>query len=350
MGWSIVQQLLEPLSGKPLPTIPRAGLTSLCKVTEIGEESLLVVRETAPETILELHTHGGVQVTDWVRERCLQLGCSEAKSEPAPASTLDLLPQATTLRLARLILDQLNGALPTRIREILKDLDASRWANVEKALHRLIAVSSLRKYTTEPFRVVLVGAPNVGKSSLLNAMAGFQRSIVAPQPGTTRDAVSLQVALDGWLVELTDTAGIRDTQDSLEIEGIERTKFQLSQADLSLWIFDSTTQPFGPTLRLVEKLGLNRHSLLFIINKCDQRPTWDVRELPQAQAISATMGKGITQLVERILRRLIPVMPMPGEAVPLWESEIAVLREALNCCGQQDANGLRKSLESLLEG
>ena len=75
--------------------------------------------------------------------------------------------------------------------------------------------------SSNPWRVVVFGAPNVGKSSLINALAGYERAIVSPTPGTTRDVVTVTTAIDGWPVQLSDTAGFRETQDELESAGIE---------------------------------------------------------------------------------------------------------------------------------
>src|SRR5205823_6640829 len=81
---------------------------------------------------------------------------------------------------------------------------------------------------------------NVGKSSLINALAGYQRSIVAPTPGTTRDVVRVPVALDGWPVELLDTAGLRGDAPALEAAGIEQAREQAASADLCVWVLDAT--------------------------------------------------------------------------------------------------------------
>ena len=89
--------------------------------------------------------------------------------------------------------------------------------------------------------MVVAGAPNVGKSSLVNALAGFQRSVVSEIAGTTRDVVSVQLAFDGWPVELTDTAGLREAE-GLEAEGVARANRALAEADLVLWVWIGATR------------------------------------------------------------------------------------------------------------
>ena len=85
----------------------------------------------------------------------------------------------------------------------------------------------------------MFGAPNVGKSSLINALAGYERAIVSPTPGTTRDVVTVTTAIDGWPVQLSDTAGFRETQDELESAGIELATTTLSRAELAIFVHDA---------------------------------------------------------------------------------------------------------------
>src|SRR5438132_9586839 len=111
-------------------------------------------------------------------------------------------------------------------------------------------------------------APNDGKSSLVNVLAGFTRSVVSPIPGTTRDVVTTRIALDGWPVELVDTAGLHDSDDALEREGMARARAVLEQADLRLWVLDASVTPIFPS----EALAFDG----LVINKMDLHAAWDV--------------------------------------------------------------------------
>ena len=107
-------------------------------------------------------------------------------------------------------------------------------------LEALAARWHVGRHVVEPFRVVIAGAPNVGKSSLANAIAGYQRTIVSPTPGTTRDLVSTALAVEGWPIVLTDTAGLRLAGEDLEGRGIEQARAALAGADVVLWVLDAS--------------------------------------------------------------------------------------------------------------
>lgn len=172
---------------------------------------------------------------------------------------------------------------------------------------RLAALAPVGRHLVEPWRVTVAGPPNVGKSSLVNALAGFQRSVVAPTAGTTRDVVTVQLAFDGWPVELADTAGLRDA-DGVEAAGVGRAKDAAAAADLVLWVLDgsATTPEFPPA-------GLGP---LLVVNKSDLPADWDWTTAPGAVTVSAATGAGLADLSAAAVRRLVPDPPEPGEAVP----------------------------------
>src|SRR5690606_34057111 len=130
------------------------------------------------------------------------------------------LERATTERVALVLLDQWQGALERQCESILARLRAGEVDVAAQQLERLSSTWQVGRWLTRPARIVLTGPPNVGKSSLVNRLVGYERAIVFDEPGTTRDVVTATTAIDGWPVVLGDTAGIRDATGELEQAGI----------------------------------------------------------------------------------------------------------------------------------
>ena len=141
------------------------------------------------------------------------------------------------------------------------------------------------------YRVALVGPPNVGKSSLLNALARRDAAIVSDEPGTTRDVIEIHLDLEGLPVTLTDTAGLRETDSHIEREGIRRTEVAISDAHLVLWIqsIDGDRSEQRPP---------DHEHVIHVLNKIDQAPHRDLP--PDVLGISAIQGTNLDQLVARI--------------------------------------------------
>ena len=288
-------------------------------LTDTGDGEEAVVYRT--DEGIEIHTHGGEQVASAIKalfekqQGQRQGAVCETWQEHFAAGTsqqnlaLRLLPFAPTERTVQILLDQYNGAFDWEMSAIerLPDGDERR-----RRQTRLQELAPLGKHLVEPFRVVLAGASNAGKSSLLNAILGFQRSLVHSLPGTTRDVVSGQTALDGFPVTFFDTAGFRETGDDLEQQGIDRSQRSLADTDLIVWVVDETVEePQRPPC----PAGAN---VLVCSNKIDLFPTKAQRHKGlNTIGVSALTGEGIESLLDKVIRRLVPHPPQPGEAVPL---------------------------------
>jgi tRNA modification GTPase len=325
-AWQLARRRFKSAPGRPLPDEPAPGATWFGHLDgEVADEVVLTVPPGPGPARIEIHCHGGRQVVGWSVESFRSDGCVEAtwqEVQPAlvpPDGDLRawaFLPHAATTRTAAVLLDQCYGSFLRATQTAMAALDAGNRNVAQQTLAALARYAPAGRHLVEPWHVVVVGAPNVGKSSLINALAGYQRSVVAPVPGTTRDVVTVSLAFAGWPIELADTAGLHESPDELEREGMARARAALASADLCLWLLDTTCHPVGPTHRLLEEIGASRENMLFVLTKMDQKPTWDLRGMPQAVRVSSKHGDGIDELMQRVVRRLVPDEPPPGAAVP----------------------------------
>lgn len=166
----------------------------------------------------------------------------------------------------------------------------------------------------EGFMIALLGAPNAGKSTLLNALAQREAAIVSPMPGTTRDTIEVHLDLGGYAVTLVDTAGLRASTDAIEAEGIRRALLRAEMADLKILLFDGTKQSTPDR----ETLALRGGDSIIVVNKLDEienpQPLQNHPDLAGALFVSAETGAGIaalaSKLIEEIDRRYV------GSAAP----------------------------------
>jgi tRNA modification GTPase len=243
------------------------------------------------DDVLELQGHGGPVVLDMLLQRVLGLGARAArpgefseraflngKLDLARAEAIaDLIHSATETQ-ARLATRTLRGVFSrrvdalqqalTRLRAFVEaaldfpdeDIDVLSDPGLQADLTRLIQDldrlhSSARQgeLIRDGLVVVIAGAPNAGKSSLLNSLAGHEAAIVTPIPGTTRDLLRADIQLDGLPLRLIDTAGLRDSQDPIEQEGVRRARAQINNADRLLWMVDDVVDPRATTLPAADR-------------------------------------------------------------------------------------------------
>ena len=317
--------------------------------TDVHDE---VIIRRPEKNAVEIHCHGGpavverlidvltgetaerISANDWLRE---------THTSPIAAAAHAALGNATTLRAATILLDQFHGALDRALQEILEHLDHKEVDAAANQIHELLAIAPCGCHLERPWRVVLAGRPNVGKSSLMNALLGYGRAIVHETPGTTRDLVTARTALHGWPVELCDTAGLRAAEQTIEQQGIGLARRQLELASLVLLVFD-TTEPWSE--EDAELCRLWPHALL-VFNKIDSSKA-SLDGLPAGHAVSAIEGRGIDDLIETIAERLVPCPPEAQQAVPFLDEQRTVLQSAANALKQGNSIQAARHLASLL--
>lgn len=297
----LADRLFRPRRGPPLLARPDRSIAvgRWQALPDSAGEELVVVRRAADW--LEVHCHGGAAAAEAVLAS-LEAGGAVRQSWPdwlaaTGAEVIEIearqaLALAAGPRAARILGRQLAGALAAELGRI-GHLPA---VHRGPAVARLLRAARVGLRLSQPWRVVVAGPVNAGKSSLVNALTGHARSIVSPQAGTTRDLVTTRLVLGGWEVELIDTAGGRTdlaAASPTERAGIARAAEAAAEADLVLRVVPAGSPPPEPGPREI-----------VVITKADLAPAGS---LPAAAAAtSALTGEGIAALEARIVANLVP--------------------------------------------
>ena len=293
----------------------------------VAAEEVLVVRASHG---WEVHCHGGAAAAAAVLDDLVHLG---AKSSPAAAwdaggaatvaaEAIALLADIDAPRPARILCRQLAGQLDGELKGIAALVSQGDGVAAAQRADRLRRAARVGLRLAEPWRVVVTGPVNVGKSSLVNALAGHARSLVSPLPGTTRDVIETQLVLAGWSVVLVDTAGLREADDhasgATERAGIARAVAATGAADLVIRVEATGTEP-AP------------HDGLVVWSKADLQP------LPQPApdgvlVTSSRTGAGLGALVTAVMAKLVPEADEPGllgGAVPFLPRHLEALNRVM---------------------
>jgi tRNA modification GTPase len=294
------------------------------------------------EEVLELQGHGGPAVLQSVLHRCLELGARLAqpgeftqraflndKMDLAQAESVADLIDATTEQAARSAMRSLQGEFSAAIHGAVeklidlrmlveatldfpedeietsdRQLCADKLARVSAELERIATLAKQGSILREGAQVVLVGAPNAGKSSLLNRFAGEEVALVSEIPGTTRDAIRQSLQVRGVPLHLIDTAGLRESNDVVEQMGMERTRQALSRADAMLVLLDESQPRAEPDDQVILAQLPARTPRLYLHNKIDlsgHQPGVEVRGEETHLYLSAKTGAGMPLLEEHLL-------------------------------------------------
>ena len=348
---------------------PQPETSNLKPETFLDEAVVLLFKSPhsyTGEDVVEFQCHGGTVTPRRVLEACLAAGARLARrgefTERAflngrldyaqAESVLDLI-DAKTARAADAALEGLSGRrarearalyeraldLSTRIEHAL-DIDEgelpddflpsvmSSVSRLKSSLREAVRRSAEGRLLKSGALVVLAGPPNAGKSSLLNALLDENRAIVSDIPGTTRDSIEAWIDLGGWPIRLVDTAGIRESKDEVEGEGVKRSEELLSKADLVLWLGDpsSVSRLSSPVLKLHPKCDLGRGEGL---------------------NVSAKTGEGLDELKRAIVAKLEEkVVSSDDGDVP--EGDVVAYHEALALLGEGHETGDVRREEDLV--
>jgi len=383
-----------------LTALGAGGLTPrLASVRSLRHEGrlideALVLRFVAPrsytgEDSAELHLHGGRAVVEAASTALIALGLRPAepgeftrrafqngRMDLAQAEAVADLIDAETDAQKSQALGQLDGALSAAYagfrRDLLKALslveaeidfpdeevpdNLARTAGpvldaLAADLRAALADSDRGRRVREGYRIVLIGETNAGKSSLFNALVAREAAIVTPIAGTTRDVLDADIMIGGYAVTLSDTAGLRDSDDPVEAEGIRRARLRAESADLRLWVRSPSTE--GDT---DPAFGFIHSSDLQVLNKSDLGAVATAPDL-EALSVSTTTGQGLSELHDWIAARLardlsgadFPAVTRERHRRRLAEALAAVEagRRALDLAPEMAGDDLRRAADAL---
>ncbi|MEA5597738.1 tRNA uridine-5-carboxymethylaminomethyl(34) synthesis GTPase MnmE [Rivularia sp. UHCC 0363] len=317
---------------------------------QLVDEALLLImkapRSYTREDVVEFHCHGGIMVVQQVLKLCLEQGARLAQPgeftlraflngriDLSQAESISDLVGAKSPQAAQTALAGLQGKLADPIRhlrakclDIVAEIEAridfeedlpplddkaivSQIKDVSAEITKLLATADKGELLRTGLKVAIVGRPNVGKSSLLNAWSRCDRAIVTDLPGTTRDVVESQLVVGGIPVQVLDTAGIRDTQDLVEKIGVERSRNAAQAADLVLFTIDAATGWTNEDQEIYEQV--KHRPVILVINKIDLVEVWQRESLqsqipnPKSQIVTAAAkNQGIETLEAAILEQV----------------------------------------------
>lgn len=327
----VVEHFFRGQAEPPLDQVPCNRILFGRWQTASTSEELVICRTDINR--IEIHCHGGHAAPQSVLGSLQTLGCRVLPwkqllrtSDSISAEAITALAQCETERTAAILLKQYNGVLVQELQRILHQLQSDEQNQVLARLNTLLETWEFGQHLTRPWQIVVTGAPNVGKSSLVNALVGFRRSIVTNQAGTTRDLVAADTAIDGWPIRLVDTAGLRSTANLVEQQGISLARQQIRTADLVLEIRDPTgaSDPQPPDF-----IGHHGIPVMTVWNKVD------LVDL-EATAISglltsARTGSGIQNLIGSISQKLVVNPPALSAPVLFTSRQYHLVQEVIAC-------------------
>ncbi len=366
-----VERLFTPASGKPLSDYPPSSLVYGVLRDAEGRviDRCLATYSLGPrsytgEDTAELQCHGSPAVLHSALEALFSLGIRQAEAgeftrraflndrmDLTQAEAVIDLIDAETAAAARCAASQLGGSLRRRIEHIYdelvnlmahfdvvldysdEDLDPFDESEITesvgkaaKELQQLAATYRRGRRLYDGVPCAIVGRPNSGKSSLLNALLGYDRAIVTDIPGTTRDTVEEKAEVGGVLLRLIDTAGLRDTEDTVERIGVERSRQALERAELALVLIDGAKEITQEDLDILH-LAQNVPNVIVLSTKADE-PDFTLPDLPQAIGFSSVTGEGMERLEREIAARFPEGGADSGEILTSQRQAQAIARAA----------------------
>ena len=371
----VASSILRLRSGKPLEQIKpyqlslgqfiwnpvQVGKISGIKTSSVLDEVLVVTmrapRSYTGEDVVEIHAHGGPVIVNAICEALTQAGARLA--EPGEFTKrgflngrLDLTQaegvldtiRANSLQSLKMAQEQLQGRLSRIIQDqrdrLLKlvahleagmdfvedDIQFIEHSELKNGIHlvleeilKLVDSAEEGRMIREGIRTVIVGRPNVGKSSLLNAILGTNRAIVSHIPGTTRDVLEEAIMVEGVMIRLFDTAGLRETRDELENEGMSRATQAIDHADVLILAFDKSDSLNEKDVSFIERY--TQKPCVMVLNKSDLPPKYSLKELQDIVIRTRKNSEGVPEEE----KNYVEVSALTGEGIDRLKRSIKSL-------------------------
>lgn len=316
-----------------------------------NQEDLVLCR--LDNNTVDIHCHGGMAAIEGILHDLQTQGCKISSSHELARKIGPLLEvemqetvvAATTFRAAEILLRQSQGLLRDTFESLLPDKNKPFVADpFQTQIQNLLRWQHFGLHLISPWRVVLAGRPNVGKSSLINAILGYDRSIVFDEAGTTRDVLTANTAIEGWPFEFSDTAGIREQAAPLEAEGILRAEQVLNEADCRVLLIDTSQSVHPDDQRLLSQWP----DSIVIAHKTDLPKRWDAPLPEQALPVSSKTNAGIDSLLSQLVKRLVPEVPDKHTAIPITKRQIDLLKQSADALLESDLQRYEMLIRQLL--
>ena len=345
-----VDQFFRARSGRPLSAATHHRIVYGHWQHENGSEDVVVVRST--EDSVEIHSHGGTIAPQLVLAALCEAGAMQIEPQqafqilhanPWQAAAISAATHASTLRAADRLLANTDGRLVRAIAEVCEIIGVH--ACRTDAIKRLTALADSYAFglrLVRGWQIAIAGRPNVGKSSLINRLLGYQRSIVFDQPGTTRDVLIEATAIAGWPVRICDTAGLRWAEGEIERMGVARSKDTIDSADLTIWVSD-LSQPWTE----IDQQSLDTFpNVLHVCNKSDLSAAKDSR--PPGLRVSLLCDPDIDAVLAAADQSLFSNLPPADAPILVQPWQLQTVRTALNCLAIGDPSAAEQLLRTPL--